>query len=146
MNRAPGKLCFFAQPRRRLSAEQDMGGGQLGCRGAQRPYPCDRVVAARSEVPHALIEAMAVGLPAIGSRIGGIPELLEPEAMVPAGEANPLAALISSVLREPDRRMRMRERNRVKALEYRKSVLRERWVAFYQHVRQLTEEWVRSRK
>jgi glycosyltransferase involved in cell wall biosynthesis len=97
-------------------------------------------------LPRALIEAMALGLPAIGSRIGGIPELLDPAEMVPAGKVEPLAKLISEVLLDPARRKKMSERNSTKALEFRESALLDRRAAYYRHVRQLTEDWARSRE
>ena len=39
-------------------------------------------------LPRAMVEAMARGLPCIGSRVGGIPELLHPEDMVPPGDTD----------------------------------------------------------
>ena len=39
-------------------------------------------------LPRALIEAMARGLPCIGSTVGGIPELLPPEDMAPPGDVD----------------------------------------------------------
>jgi glycosyltransferase involved in cell wall biosynthesis len=104
------------------------------------------LIPSRTEgLPRALVEAMALGVPAVGSRIGGIPELLEPEEMVPLGESRPLAKLISAVLGDPTRRTKMSERNRTKALEFRESVLRDQRTAYYHHVRRLTEEWGHSR-
>jgi len=105
------------------------------------------LIPSRTEgLPRALVEAMALGVPAIGSLVGGIPELLEPEEMVPLGEAGPLAKLILAVLRDPARRTKMSERNRTKALEFRESVLRDQRTAYYRHVRQLTGDWIRSHK
>jgi len=42
-------------------------------------------------VPRATIEAMAQGLPVIGSNAGGIPELIDDKWIVPRGNANALA-------------------------------------------------------
>jgi len=39
-------------------------------------------------------EAMACGLPVVGSAVGALPDLLEPEDLVPAGDAAALAAAI----------------------------------------------------
>lgn len=52
----------------------------------------------RSEgLPRALLEAMSRGCPALASRCGGIPELLEPAALVPPGDAPALAeALVAA--------------------------------------------------
>ncbi len=43
----------------------------------------------------ALAEAMAAGLPVIGSRVGALPELLEPGELVAPGDAGELAAAIA---------------------------------------------------
>ena len=56
-------------------------------------------LASRTEgLPRALIEAMAAGLPCIGTRVGGIPELLDDEALVAPGDAEALAARIRAFL------------------------------------------------
>jgi len=58
-------------------------------------------------------EAMAVGVPATRQSCrAGIPELLEPEEMVPPGEVTALAKLHLVVLGDPARRSKMSERNR----------------------------------
>ena len=57
------------------------------------------MLASRTEgLPRALIEAMAAGLPCIGTRVGGIPELLDDEALVAPGDAEALAARIRAFL------------------------------------------------
>jgi glycosyltransferase involved in cell wall biosynthesis len=43
----------------------------------------------------ALAEAMAAGLPVAASRVGALPELVEPDALVPAGDASALAEAIA---------------------------------------------------
>lgn len=104
------------------------------------------VLPSRTEgLPRAMIEAMARGLPCIGSTVGGIPELLPPEDMVPPGDIAALAAKIREIATNPDRMARMSARSLAKAKEYREEVLRERRVAFYRYVRAKTEEWLRSR-
>jgi glycosyltransferase involved in cell wall biosynthesis len=53
------------------------------------------VMSSASEgLPRALIEAMARGLPAVGSRIGGIDELLPDQQMFPSGDVEALAQLL----------------------------------------------------
>ncbi len=80
--------------------------GQLR-QGGQVAEQLDRsdvfVLPSRQEgVPRAMIEAMSRGLPCIGSLVGGIPELLDPEAMVPANDVERLAEKIGEVVRRPE--------------------------------------------
>ncbi|HTU17126.1 MAG TPA: glycosyltransferase [Gemmataceae bacterium] len=93
-------------------------------------------------LPRAMIEAMARALPCIGSRVGGVPELLPDEDLVEAGDVTGLAAKISEVLADPERLARMSARNLEKAGEYRPEALRERRLAFYRHVRDRTRAWL----
>lgn len=100
------------------------------------------VMASRTEgLPRAMIEAMARGLPCIGTSVGGIPELLPLEDMVPPNDAQALADMIAKVLSSPVRMRAMADRNLATAAEYRDDVLRDRRNAFYRCVRDRTEEW-----
>lgn len=92
-------------------------------------------------LPRALIEAMARGLPCVGSTVGGIPELLAPEDMVAPGDARALAALIAAALRDPDRRARMAARSLATARDYHEDILRQRRAAFYREVKARTARW-----
>jgi glycosyltransferase involved in cell wall biosynthesis len=85
-------------------------------------------------LPRAMIEAMARGLPCIGSRVGGIPELLPTEDLVEAGNPESLAALLEAVIRNPERQIRMSKRNLIEAQAYSDDVLGKKRVAFYRHV------------
>jgi glycosyltransferase involved in cell wall biosynthesis len=95
-------------------------------------------------LPRALVEAMARGLPCVGSTVGGIPELLPAEDMVPPGDAGALASKIREVVTDPARMARMSERNLRAAQDYRQDVLQPRRDAFYRHVRERTEAWQRT--
>jgi glycosyltransferase involved in cell wall biosynthesis len=95
-------------------------------------------------LPRAMIEAMARGLPCIGSSVGGIPELLAAEDMVPANDASALAQKIREVLADPGRLARMSVRNLEKASQYSLDVLSCRRVRFYRHVRAQTEAWLKQ--
>lgn len=100
------------------------------------------VLPSRTEgLPRALIEAMARGLPCIGSAVGGIPELLEAQELVPVGDAGALANKIQEVLRNPLRMTEMSLRNVEVAREYAADVLRQRRHRFYEYVRYSTETW-----
>lgn len=49
-------------------------------------------------LPRAMIEAMAQGLPCVGSAVGGIPELLDDDVMVPPGNSAALAARLGKII------------------------------------------------
>ena len=93
-------------------------------------------------MPRALIEAMARGLPAIGSTMGGIPELLPPEDIVPPGDVAALAGKIRAVITDPERRARMSARNLAHARGYGEDELRARRTSFYRALREATEAWL----
>src|SRR6202042_2877537 len=70
------------------------------------------ILPSRAEgVPRAMLEAMARGLPCIGSSIGGIPELLHKEDLVPADDPAALAKVIATVFADQSRLARMSARN-----------------------------------
>jgi glycosyltransferase involved in cell wall biosynthesis len=96
-------------------------------------------------LPRAMLEAMARGLPCIGSAVGGIPELLPPEDLFPPGDLVALAQKLQEVLADPARMQRMATRNLKRAGDYREATLRERRLAFYCFVREQTEAWGRVR-
>lgn len=94
------------------------------------------VMPSRTEgLPRALLEAMARGLPCIASAVGGIPELLEAEDMFPAGDWVALANKLREVIRAPERRQRMAERNLARAHNFSDHLLAARRREFYQALR-----------
>jgi glycosyltransferase involved in cell wall biosynthesis len=90
-------------------------------------------------LPRAMVEAMARGLPCLGSTVGGIPELLPAEDLVPPGDVRALARKIREMVTETGRMARMSVRNLEKAKGYRDEALAGRRRAFYRHVREITE-------
>lgn len=52
-------------------------------------------------LPRALVEAMSRGCPAIGARTAGIPELLDPAALIDAGDAAGFAARLGELASDP---------------------------------------------
>ncbi|HKM52365.1 MAG TPA: glycosyltransferase family 4 protein [Isosphaeraceae bacterium] len=101
------------------------------------------VLPSRQEgLPRAIIEAMARGLPCISSTVGGIPELLEAEDLVPPGDVGALAVKIREVVTDPERMVRASARNLEKAGNYREEVLRERRTEFYRQVKERTQSWI----
>ena len=104
------------------------------------------VLPSRTEgLPRAVIEAMARGMPCIGSAVGGIPELLEERDLVPPDDAGALARRIREVVTDPVRMREMAARNLAKAGEYRDEVLRGRRDAYYSRLREVTEYWASRR-
>jgi glycosyltransferase involved in cell wall biosynthesis len=98
------------------------------------------VLPSRAEgLPRAMLEAMARGVPCIGSTVGGIPELLPEQDLVPPDAPIALADKLMEVLRDPDRLARMSERSLAVAKEYYAPVLDEKRRQFYRVVSQLTK-------
>jgi glycosyltransferase involved in cell wall biosynthesis len=93
-------------------------------------------------LPRAMVEAMARGLPCLGSTAGGIPELLPPEDLVPPGNRDALAAKIREVVTDPGRLARMSARNLALAREYDERILRQQRIDFYRYVREQTQAWL----
>jgi glycosyltransferase involved in cell wall biosynthesis len=90
------------------------------------------VLPSRTEgLPRAMIEAMARGLPCIGTRIGGIPELIPDAVLVPPGDAVALAKKIDWVVRTPGLLSQLSTDNLRKVAEYGADVLRVRRQQLY---------------
>lgn len=85
-------------------------------------------------LPKALAEAMARGLPAIGTRVGGIPELLTPDALVNAADAGDLAGKLMELGQAPGRLTELSHANFAKAQEYRLEIVEQKRQTFYQTV------------
>jgi len=86
----------------------------LGFRGdAPRVVQAFDIVAVPSHVEplgNATLEAMAAGKPVVGSRIGGIPEMIvhgETGLLVPPGDGGALAEAVDALVRSGDVRVRM---------------------------------------
>ena len=103
------------------------------------------VLASHQEgLPRAMIEAMARGLPCIGSTVGGIPELLEPEDMIDSVNAAALSRKIRDIVTDPERLARMSSRNVEKARTYDEAYLHEARLGFYRFVRERAEDWQKA--
>lgn len=69
------------------------------------------ILASRQEgLPRAMIEAMACGIPAIGSAVGGIPELVPEEYLFEPGDPDAIAKVVSRLHSNPDQMMQLAER------------------------------------
>ncbi len=93
-------------------------------------------------LPRAMVEAMARGLPCIGSNVGGIPELLAAEDIVPPGNVTALGRKIQEVVTNPQRMAAMSARNLETAQTYRDEMLHQLRIDFYRDVRKKTETWL----
>ena len=101
------------------------------------------VLPARTEgLPRVMIEAMARAKPCIGTTVGGIPELLLPEDLVPPNNPKALAGKIIKVLRDPFRMQAMGARNFKNAWAYRKEALDIKRRTLYAQLRSRTEAWI----
>lgn len=78
-------------------------------------------------LPRALVEAMARGLPAVGTDVGGIPELLDARWIVPPDDDRALARVLAELLADPDTWRIQSGRNLDVARGYRTDVLREQF-------------------
>lgn len=93
-------------------------------------------------LPRAMVEAMARALPCIGTAVGGVPELLSANDMVPPSDVIALAAKIKEVLSNPARMQEMSRRNLQRAREYHAAILEEKRRRFYRVVRDGTSMWL----
>ncbi len=94
-------------------------------------------------LPRALVEAMAKGLPCIGTRVGGIPELLDPDVLIPAGDENALADKLCHILKNIEFANKQAYRNWKKSKEYSEDILSSRRNAFYRYLLLLAESFIR---
>lgn len=90
-------------------------------------------------MPRALLEAMARGLPCVASNVGGIPEVLPPDALISAGDAKGLAHQLVSLSSNPEWLSAMSRLNLQKAAEYKDTVLMKKRIEFYQYIRRVNE-------
>ena len=94
-------------------------------------------------LPRALIEAMARSLPALATNVGGIPELLSAEDLVPPDDPATLSRKLAEVLRDRRRMDVMAARNLQRAGDFRESLLAPRHDAFLREVRRSASRYLR---
>ena len=100
------------------------------------------VMPSRTEgLPRAMIEAMARGLPCIGSNVGGIPELLPSDSMIPPNDPLLLSEKLAKILKDPEQMQKMSMLSLKVAARYTESVLSSRRREFYECLRRGTANW-----
>jgi len=82
-------------------------------------------------LPRSVVEAMACGCPVVGSRAGGIPELLDEAFLVDADDAAAMAERITALIADPNLAYAQARRNYAEAGKYRFEVLQARREAFF---------------
>lgn len=91
-------------------------------------------------LPRALIEAMSVGLPTVATNVGGIPELLSSDFLVPANDSKSLANKLQVLVNSQHLRYEQGIINYNKAKEYDSAVLKERRAIFWQQARDIAQQ------
>ena len=71
-------------------------------------------------MPRALLEAMAMGVPAVASRVGGIAEVLDPTCLVPAGNVDALVEKLMQIAsdRQWQKKQKQCQRETARAFRY----------------------------
>lgn len=85
-------------------------------------------------LPRAVVEAMAQGLPCIGSRVGGIPELLPLECLVEKENVEDLAGKILKMFSNPQFANEQAARNLDYSMKFRESNLNELRNNFFKYI------------
>ena len=91
-------------------------------------------------LPRSLIEAMARGLPAVATNVGGIPELLPSEFLIPTNVPQELANKIELLISSQQLRYEQGKANYNKAREYDSEILRQRRTKFWSQAKAIVEK------
>lgn len=97
------------------------------------------MTSASEGMPRSMIEAMARGLPAIGSRAGGIAEILTPEQTFPPGDRQALGRMLGEIAGDRTRLNRYAAHSHATALEFSADVLSARRQRLLRYLRERAE-------
>lgn len=85
-------------------------------------------------MPRAMLESMAVGTPVLGTRIGGIPEVLPASDMIRAGSVDAIEAAVEVLARDRSQLVDMSIRQQAKAAAFSYSALQEKYDAYCRYL------------
>jgi glycosyltransferase involved in cell wall biosynthesis len=98
------------------------------------------VLPSRQEgLPRALLEAMARGLPAIATSVGGTPELLEGTCLVPPDDPDALAERIIAIISDITEMERLSARNLAVAKQYNVEQVTQARIAFFRLIKSVCQ-------
>ena len=89
------------------------------------------VPSAQEGLPRSLLEGMARGLGAVGTRIGGIPDIVRPSEIFKLGDIQHLAKILADIAVNPARLTKMSEFSIQTAQNYTASILSPRRIRIY---------------
>lgn len=92
-------------------------------------------------LPRAMLEAMSRGLPAVATRVGGVPDVLEEDALVAPGDPGALAERIRGYMGRPDRLSAASQRCFEGAMRWHPDVMDAAKQAFWRALRERTDAW-----
>lgn len=100
---------------------------------------CDIMIhASKTEgLPRAIIEAMAQGVPVIATNVGGIPELLLPEALVKVNDSDAVFEKLVMFSTNPQIMLDQSKHNLDKSRKFSNSILKEKRLQFFNILKQL---------
>ena len=90
-------------------------------------------------LPRAVIEAMGAGLPCIGTRVGGIPELLDNSVLVKPDDAVAVANKIEAFIKDNDFANSQAKRNLAESEQYKESLLKVKREDFYKKLIEISQ-------
>lgn len=92
-------------------------------------------------LPRALMEAMSRGAPALASKVGGIPELLEESELIQAGDYKELANKIKILIKDKDLQKKLAKQGFEKSKSYNKELLDMRRTNFWYEFKHYIENY-----
>lgn len=88
-------------------------------------------------LPRVVIESLYVGTPCISTNVGGIPELLEPECITDVGDIERMYSILSDLINNPEKMIKLSKKGIDKASEYTEEILQLKRVEFCRKLKSL---------